>query len=140
MFWGSVGPWAWLGWLGWLEDPKNPKLRGGSGQVKKLHSCDVHFEALGQIWAGTQNRGLGPEASWGVLGPLGASWGLLGCPGASWGVLGRPGVSWGVLGRPVQIHKLGPRPQVVRLPLRSVAFGGAAPGGTSSVVERTTWG
>ena len=40
MFWGSVGrlasPWAWLGWLGWLGDPKNPKLRGGSGQVKKV--------------------------------------------------------------------------------------------------------
>ena len=36
MFWGSVGLRAWLGWLGWLGDPKNPKLRGGSGQVKKV--------------------------------------------------------------------------------------------------------
>ena len=99
MFWGSVGPWAWLGWLGWLGDPKNPKLRGGSGQVKKLHSCDVHFEALGQIWAGTHNRGLGPQASWGVLGASRGVWGVLGRPGASWGVLGCPGASCGVLGR-----------------------------------------
>ena len=46
----------------------------------------------------------------------------------------------GVLGRPVQIHKLGPRPQMVRSAKEDVPPGAAAPGGTSSVVERTTWG
>ena len=68
---------------------------------------------MGCKMPGPSERFFSPDPPLGLqIYPLGVSW-------------GRPGVSWGVL---------------VRLPLRSVPFGGAAPGGTSSVVERTIWG